>query len=129
MTRLNALLGGVLLIAVVAVLAACSGGGAAASVSPPAGVGASIDAKDIKFSSSALSVPAGKPFQLFFRNLDGAPHNVAIYRDSSAAQPLFVGETITNAATTYQVPAIPAGTYFFRCDVHPQMTGSVVAGG
>jgi plastocyanin len=129
MTRVRALLAGALLIGVVAVLAACSGGGAAASVSPPPGVDASIDAKDIKFSASTLNVPAGKPFHLFFRNLEGAPHNVAIYRDSSAGQPIFVGETITNTATTYNVPVIPAGTYFFRCDVHPQMNGSVVAGG
>jgi plastocyanin len=128
MPRTRAILAGALLIGVVAVLAACSGGGAAASLSPPSGVTASIDAKDTKFSASTLDVPAGKPFQLFFRNLDGAPHNVAIYRDDSASQPIYVGETITNAAVTYQVPAIPAGTYFFRCDVHPQMTGSVVAG-
>jgi hypothetical protein len=24
---------------------------------------------------------------------------------------------------TYQVPALPAGTYTFKCDVHPPMTG------
>jgi plastocyanin len=26
------------------------------------------------------------------------------------------------------VPAIPAGTHKFRCDVHPQMSGTVIAG-
>jgi plastocyanin len=25
----------------------------------------------------------------------------------------------------YQVPAIPPGTYYFQCDVHPTMNGSV----
>lgn len=128
MTGLRLLLGAAALIAVVAVLAACSGGGAAASMTPPPDAAASIDAKDGRFSTAELAIPAGKPFQLFFRNLDGAPHNVAIYADASASKSLFVGDTIENAATTYDVPAIPSGTYYFRCDVHPNMTGIIRAG-
>jgi plastocyanin len=27
----------------------------------------------------------------------------------------------------YEVPAIPAGTHRFRCDVHPEMAGTVTA--
>ena len=53
------------------------------------------------------------------------PHNVAIYRDESAAESLFVGATITDAATEYEVPAMELGTYAFRCDVHPNMKGTV----
>lgn len=129
MTAIRILLGTAALVAIVAVVSACSGGGAAASVSPPPGTDVSIDAKDEAFSATELKVPAGKPFTLFFRNLDGQPHNVAIYADSSASQAIFVGDTVNNAAVTYQVPAIEAGTYFFRCDVHPEMKGSVTAGG
>jgi plastocyanin len=46
------------------------------------------------------------------------------------AQSLFIGEIITGPQTvTYQVGALPAGTYFFHCDVHPlQMQGTFVAG-
>ena len=91
-------------------------------------VAASIDANNLKFSTAELAVPSDAPFKLFFRNLEGAPHNVAIYGDSSASEKIFVGETITNAAITYDIPAIPAGEYFFRCDVHPDMTGAVQAG-
>lgn len=109
-------------------LTACSAGGAAASVTAPPDAAASIDANNLTFSSATLAVPAGVPFKLFFRNLEGAPHNVAIYQDSSASQKIFVGETVTNAAATYDVPAIPAGQYFFRCDVHPDMKGTVQAG-
>jgi hypothetical protein len=42
----------------------------------------------------------------------------------------FAGDLVTGPATaTYDVPAIPAGTYFFHCDVHPtQMFGTFVSG-
>ena len=109
-------------------MVACSGGGgAAASVTPPPDAAASIEANNLKFSTAELAVPAGAPFKLFFKNLEGAPHNVAIYGDSTASEKIFVGETITNAAITYDVPAIPAGEYFFRCDVHTDMNGTVQA--
>jgi hypothetical protein len=29
---------------------------------------------------------------------------------------------------TYDVPALEAGSWFFRCDVHPDMKGTFVAG-
>jgi plastocyanin len=115
------------LFALAAVTAGCSGGGAASSATPPPDVEASIDAKDSRFTSAQLTVPGGVEFQLFFRNLDGIPHNVAIYRDPTAVEKLFVGETITNATVTYVVPAMPAGAYFFRCDLHPDMSGTVQA--
>lgn len=115
--------------AVLVAIAACSGGGAAASARAPAEADASIDAKDNAFSPTELALPAGEPSQLFFRNLDGVPHNVAVYTDATATTAVFVGEIITNAATTYELPAMEAGEYFFRCDVHPEMTGTAVAGG
>ena len=109
-------------------MVACSGGGGAVpSITPPPDAAASIEANNLKFSSADLAVPAGAPFKLFFKNLEDAPHNVAIYGDSSASQKIFVGETITKAAITYDVPAMPAGEYFFRCDVHTDMNGTVSA--
>jgi plastocyanin len=79
------------------------------------------------FDADCLAAPAGKPFEIVFDNMDaGIPHNVAIYTDQSADTPLFVGEVFSGPdVVTYEIPALDAGTYFFRCDVHPTtMTGT-----
>jgi plastocyanin len=102
-----------------------------ASVAPvvvPSGSNAVVvTAVNTTFTTSAVEAPASEPFDIVFDNEDpGIPHNVAIYTDSAASQALFVGETFNGAATrTYHVPALPAGTYYFRCDVHPQMNGTL----
>jgi plastocyanin len=82
---------------------------------------------DTAFVPTTLDAPAGEPFVLEFENQDeGVPHNVAIYRDESAEESLFVGDLVDGPTTaTYDVPALDAGDYFFRCDVHPAMTGTV----
>ena len=120
---------GLALAAAVLAVAACSGGGAAASVSAPPDSDVTIDAKNNVFDKAQVTAPAGEAFGLFFRNLDGVPHNVAIFTDSSAGTSLFVGETVTDKAILYAVPALEAGEYYFRCDVHPEMKGTIVAGG
>jgi len=87
----------------------------------PSGTSLSVTADNIHFSAGCLAAPAGQPFTITFDNKDsGVPHNVAIYSDSSASKVLFRGQIVTGATTTtYHVPALPAGTYYFRCDVHP----------
>ena len=65
-------------------------------------------------------------FTIHFDNQESAPHNVAIYKDASASEKISVGEIITAAKADQVVPALTAGTYFFRCDVHTTMTGSLV---
>lgn len=87
-----------------------------------------IASTNSRFSVGTLTAPAGARFAISFRNGDsGLPHNVAIYTDASARQVLFRGFTFAGPATrVYNVRALAAGSYFFRCDVHPsQMTGSL----
>lgn len=87
----------------------------------PSGAALSITAHDIHFSTDCLAAPAGKPFTIAFDNEDsGVPHNVAIYSDSAATKVLFRGQIVTGVKKiTYRVPALQAGTYYYRCDVHP----------
>jgi len=72
-------------------------------------------------------VEADKAFGLTLDNKDSAPHNVAIYTDSGAGTSISVGEVVSATTTTQQVPALTAGSYFFRCDVHHEMTGTINA--
>jgi plastocyanin len=111
-------------------LAACSTGSNGRAAEPSLDPDAlTIAAKDLKFSTSTLSAPADQPFQIAFDNQEGAPHNVAIYRDSSAAEKVFSEDPFGGpAVVVYEVPALAAGTYFFRCDVHPDMSGELTAG-
>jgi plastocyanin len=94
-------------------------------------VALALTARDIAFDQSTLAAPAGSTVALTFVNDDaGVPHNFALYTDSTAATPVFIGEIITGPATTtytFTAPSQP-GSYFFRCDPHPTvMTGSFVA--
>jgi plastocyanin len=118
------------LAAIVLVMAACSSGATAAV---PSGLPASVDpnaiqisAKDLKFSTAQLNAPADKAFGIVFDNQEGVPHNVAIYKDQSASQKIFGQDPFGGPkAVTYQVGPLAAGSYFFRCDVHPDMKGTL----
>jgi plastocyanin len=117
------------LVVLAAITVACSGAAAeapasAGPVDPNAQV---ITAQNMAFSPATLDVTANKAFSLTFDNKDGAPHNVAIYTDSSASQSISVGEIVSGSKATQQVPALKPGTYFFRCDVHHDMTGTITA--
>ena len=124
------LLPSILIAVAIVVLAACSGASSGGSAPPSIDPNAlRIAAKDLRFSTSTLSAPANKPFQIVFDNQESALHNVAIHRDSSAGERVFGSEPFSGPkVVTYAVPALAAGTYSFRCDVHPEMSGQLVAG-
>jgi uncharacterized membrane protein/plastocyanin len=84
---------------------------------------------DQRFVPERLTAPSGEPFALAFSNEDdGVQHNVAIYRDDSATESLFVGDLVDGPTTVaYDAPALEPGGYYFRCDIHPQMNGTLEA--
>ena len=90
-----------------------------------AGATLHIAAQNIAFDTDHLDAPAGQAFVLEFANNDpGIPHNVEI-KDATGAS-VFKGQIITGPAkASYQVPALPVGSYMFLCDVHPNMTGTL----
>jgi plastocyanin len=115
------------LVAVAAIGAACSSASAQPLPSGPVDAkGPTIVAKDMAFSPSTVEIAANKNVMIHFDNQDSAPHNVAIYKDSTASEKVSVGEVISASKTDQVVPALAAGTYFFRCDVHTNMTGTIV---
>jgi len=125
MKRLVLILG---LVAAAALTAACAASAPAPSVSGPVDPnGPTVVAKDMKFQTGNVEVKAGENVTVHFDNQDSAPHNFAIYKDSSASAPVSVGQVITSAKADQVIPALAAGTYFFRCDVHHDMTGTIVA--
>jgi plastocyanin len=92
----------------------------------PAG-GVTIAAQNIAFDTSTIRLEP-VPTTITFENRDaGVQHNIAIYSDSSLADDLFTGELVTGPTTVdYAVPALAPGEHYFQCDVHPNMSGSVV---
>ena len=101
------------------------------STAAPVGsaVTVSLTASGIAFDKSTITVPVNARVALNFNNKDnGIPHNFALYTDSGAGTSIFVGNVITSGTVTYTFAApSKAGTYFFRCDIHPtSMSGSFI---
>jgi plastocyanin len=125
MNRIGLLLGA----ATLALLAAACGSGTPQASGPTPSLTANsptIVAKNIKFVTGTVTAPAGRAFAMDFDNQDGAPHNVSIYTADGST--VFRGEVFGGSAhRTYAIPALTAGTYTFKCDVHPEMTGTLTA--
>ena len=86
--------------------------------------------EDLEFDTDVISLPPDQETELTFDNEDaGVEHNIAIFTDDSASEALFTGATFPGVATqTYTVPALAEGEYYFHCDVHTNMSGTVEVG-
>ena len=87
-----------------------------------------VTAQGIAFDTSTIDLPANKASTIHFVNKDaGVQHNIAIYPSADdLTNPLFRGDLVTGVdETDYAVDPLKAGTYYFHCDVHPTMNGTV----
>jgi plastocyanin len=107
--------------------AAEESGAQAESEEAAGGAGLNLSAVDLQFSSDELVLPAGEEAQVAFANEDASSiqHNVAIYEEEGGAD-LFTGDVIPGGqSTTYDIPALDKGEFYFQCDIHPGMNGTV----
>ncbi len=60
-------------------------------------------------------------------NEDTQAHNIAVFTsEEDLATPLFRGDLVQPAdSIVYDVPELALGTFYFHCDVHPNMNGEV----
>jgi plastocyanin len=84
-------------------------------------------ARGTAFHPTKLDVITDRDVVIKFRNDDPTLiHNVAVYTDESASRLVYFGREINGLGSrTYEFEA-NAGTYFYRCEFHPQqMTGTL----
>ena len=79
------------------------------------------------FDPGCLAAPANTAFTVRFDNEDSDTHNLDIQRNGVS---VFTGDFVKGPkVVTYDVGALPPGSYTFRCDIHPvQMRGTFVVG-
>jgi plastocyanin len=88
-----------------------------------------ITAYDLAFDVGTIEATAGEDFTITLVNNDSAPHNISIYTEEGG-DALVTGDTVEAGQTvTVDVSALDAGEYYFQCDIHPDMNGSVVVSG
>jgi len=109
------------------VLAGCSSTATAPPSVPADAI--TLSTSNLTFSTSELSVPAERPFTIVLDILESAAHDVTIYRDDSWSSLVYKEDARTGPGTfVFNVPALAAGTYAFRCEIHPTtMIGVVTA--
>ena len=80
---------------------------------------------NLAFDTDTIELPADVETTITLDNQDaGIQHNIGIYADDSLEEELFKGELATGpVSVNYTVPPLPAGEYYFQCDVHPDDGG------
>jgi plastocyanin len=120
-------------------LAACSDGGTpssapaddseapAASQDGEAGA-LTISADDLEFDTDALTASAG-PVVVTFTNNDTVPHNFSVYTEEGG-EAIATGDIINEGQTDeVDLGELEPGTYYFVCDLHPEMNGTLTIEG
>jgi plastocyanin len=105
------------------------GGGGGGGGGGPTSV--TIVAKNLQFSPRSITASAGQPLTVTLDNQDaGVLHNIAFFTNRSASVPLTSDSKVEIfagvAQKTFTFTPPRAGTFYFHCDVHPDMNGSLI---
>jgi plastocyanin len=82
----------------------------------------------VRWIPTTLTAPAGKIWHVKIENRDGPPehHNFAVRSGKSFAEQIYQSPNFVMGTFTYDIPALPAGSYLFICTVHTDvMTGTL----
>jgi plastocyanin len=89
-----------------------------------------VVAKNIAFVNKQVKAEAGKPATVNFKNEDTVPHNMDFTVDQAGTQTFYKQDPLPGPISSqYQFTAPKAGTYYFHCDVHPNMIGTLTVTG
>jgi cytochrome c oxidase subunit 2 len=97
----------------------------------PTGSSITLIAQHIQWDKKCIAAVAGKPIQITIINKDsGIAHNFAIWVSSALKKRLYQTANVNGPASmTFTAPALPAGKYYFQCDIHgPAMSGTLIIG-
>jgi plastocyanin len=94
----------------------------------PAGDEIAVVAEGSAFDKDCLAATANQPFTIRLDNRDSLRHNIEIYSIASdGPEMLFHGPMFIGPKTrTFDVDALPAGTYYFDCQAHTGMGGTFI---
>ena len=110
----------------------CTPDGPAVEISTVNTSWADADGDPFATGKACLAVPAGHFTVTVHNDLGvgiGSPnHNFSVYTDSTATESVFTGDLVyPGQSMTYHVLKLPAGTYLFHCDIHPQTMVGVLS--
>jgi plastocyanin len=113
---------------------ACGGGSSSeqpATCEPSGTEIAVVAGPGFRFDTECLAVPAGTPITVELRNEDWEVHNLAVLQEGESnlgsSHRFFVAAGPDQTSTETWGP-MEAGTYEFRCTIHPAMSGAFIVG-
>jgi hypothetical protein len=93
---------------------------------PPPGA-VILEVTNRQYSAAVIEGVANVPTIVYFTNNDEDNHNLTIYRNASKDKELFRGDIFSGPNTiVYEIPALPAGEYYFADFVFASMHGRFI---
>lgn len=107
---------------------------------PSATAGPTLDAADgptltivadnLKFDLKELAAPVGVVTVVLLNEDAGQPHNISFHvGDSRKGETVGESDIETGPAESAVTMQLETGEYYFLCDVHPSMKGTLAVGG